>query len=325
MTAAGTTAQGREVTPAPAVQGSSNPRPHRIAAARALLERARTEQFAVGAFNADNLTTMRAIARAARATAAPVLVELSQAEVEAIGLANARDFLDNEIEALGIEAYLNLDHAPDAERVEAAIDAGFEFVHVDVFQSGPRISEARVIEETRQVVAYARRTGAIVEGEQKYFAGSSTLHRHTPDAAAIAASLSTPAGARRFVEATEVDILAVGISNLHGRYPQPKRLDLSLLARIRSQVDVPFSLHGASGTPRSMYSAVARVGITKININSDIRYAYRRALENEFRAHPNEYATAKLIGPVMDAVQSVVEDKIRAFGSAGKASAGALR
>src|SRR6185436_7103237 len=131
------------------------------------------------------------------------------------------------------------------------------------------------------------------------------------------------AGARHFVGATGVDTLAVSIVNVHGRYPSPARLDIALLGRIRSAVDVNLSLHGGSGTPAPMYNAVARFGISKININSDVRIAYRQALEAQLAAHPDEYATAKLVGPLAASVQRVVEEKIHAFGSAGKARVGA--
>jgi fructose-bisphosphate aldolase class II len=276
----------------------------------------------VGAFNADNLETLRAVCRAARATAAPVLIELSHAEVEVLGLQNARDVLDNEIAALGIEAYLNLDHAPSGSAAMSAIDAGFEFVHLDLFQADPHASDHDVIVVTREVVEYARSTGAVVEGEQRYLAGTSTLHHDGVDRDMVEASLSTPAEASAFVHATGVDILAVGIGNVHGQYAKPKRLDLELLARLRAALDVGLSLHGGSGTPDMTYRAVARGGVSKININSDIRVAYRTGLERQFARHPGEYATAKLIGPVTDAVQRVVEAKIHAFGSVGMARPG---
>ena len=293
----------------------------RTALARDLMDRARTERFAVGAFNADNLATIRAICRAARARTAPVLIELSHSEVTALGLHNARDIVDNEIEDLGIEAYLNLDHAPTAAAAEAAIDAGFEFVHLDVFQADPDAREDEVVAATRKLVAYARHTDALVEGEQRYLRGTSTVHPDGIDPAAVAASLSTPERARAFVEATGVDTYAVGIGNIHGRYPNPKELDLELLARVRAAIDTNISLHGGSGTTDAAYKGVAHGGISKININSDVRYAYRTRLEQQFAVHPAELATAKLIGPVMDAVQGVVETKIAAFGSAGKARA----
>jgi fructose-bisphosphate aldolase, class II len=296
----------------------------RTAGARALLARTRAERFAVGAFNADNVETMRTICRAARASAAPVLIELSHSEVNVLGLHNARDVLDNEIEELGIEAYLNLDHAPTVAAAIAAIDAGFEFVHLDVFQADPAATHEEVIGATRSLVAYARRTRAVVEGEQKYLTGTSTLHRNGVNPTATARTMSTPRGARDFVVATGVDILAVGIGNVHGRYPDPKRLDLGLLSRIRAAIDVGISLHGGSDTPDRLYRALASGGVSKININSDVRYAYRTTLERQFAVHPDEYATAKLIGPVTEAVERVVETKMRAFGSAGKARPGRI-
>jgi ketose-bisphosphate aldolase len=297
----------------------TDPAPARTADARQLLARTRSEHFAVGAFNVDNFETLRAVCRAARATAAPVLIELSNSEVEVLGLANARDVLDNEIDTLGIEAYLNLDHAPSGSAAISAIDAGFEFVHVDLFQADPNATSEAVIAVTRDVVEYARRTGAVVEGEPRYLTGSSTLHREGIDHAAVRASLTTPSEARSFVGATGVDVLAVGIGNVHGHYADSVRLDHELLAALRAAVDVHLSLHGGSGTADADLRKVVRGGVSKVNVNSDLRLAYRSALERQFARHPDEYATSKLITPVVEAVQRVVEARIRAFGSAGKA------
>ena len=292
----------------------------RTGRARALMRRTRTERFAVGAFNADNVETLRAICRAAQVCAAPVLIELSQTEVEAIGLANARAVLDNEIAELGIEAYLNLDHAPSLEAGIEAIDAGFEFVHLDCFQRNPDAREDAITEETRQLVAYARTTGALVEGEMQYLRGRSTLHREAIDPTIIAASVSDPERARRFVARTGVDTFAIGIGNVHGRYPERTRLRFDALKSVRDAIDVNISVHGGSNTSNRDYRAMARSGVSKINVNSDIRFAYRTALESEFATHREEYATVKLMGPVLDAVQRVVENKICAFGSLGRMS-----
>jgi fructose-bisphosphate aldolase class II len=287
--------------------------------ARALLGRARAERFAVGAFNADSLGTLRAVCRAARACAAPVLVELSHTEAEAIGLQNARAVLDNEVAELGIEAYLNLDHAPTVAAAEAAVDAGFEFVHLDFFQSHPDATPADVVTATRELVEHARSTGALVEGEQQYLTGSSTVHHDDIDPALIERTISTPDGACRFVALTGIDILAIGIGNFHGRSLTPKTLRLDVLTRVRDAIDASISLHGGSATSDDLYRAVARRGVTKININSDIRYAYRTILEHQLAVHPDEYATVKLMDPVLDAVERVVEAKICAFGSVGRA------
>jgi fructose-bisphosphate aldolase, class II len=294
----------------------------RTARARELMARTRAERFAVGAFNADDLSTLRTICRAARASSAPVLIELNNSAIEMLGLSNVRDMLDNEIEDLGIEAYLNLDHAPTAAAATAAVDAGFEFVHLYVFQADPDATDDQVVAATQEIVEYARNTDAVVEGEQRYLTGSSTLHRDGIDPAAVAASLSSPEGARTFVKATGIDTFAAGIGNIHGRYPSPKQLDPDLLARLRAVVDVNISLHGGSGTPDKLYEAVARGGISKIDINSDLRYAYRTTLEQQFTADTGEYATVKLLDPVMDAVRSVVETTIHAFAPPGKPDAG---
>ncbi|MGE5312523.1 MAG: class II fructose-bisphosphate aldolase [Acidobacteriota bacterium] len=287
--------------------------------ARHLMQRSRQQGFAVGAFNIDNQETLVAIARAAQAKNAPVLVEVSDGEVKALGLDNVRDMVDNYRDEYGIEMYLNLDHAPTVEDCKRAIDAGYEFVHIDVSQAQHDASEEEIIKQTRQVVEYAAFTGALVESEPHYFAGSSNVHEETIDYEAIKQTFSTPEGARAFVEATGVDTFAAAVGNLHGKYPVPKQLDLDLLRSIREAIDCQISLHGGSGTPLHYFEEAARIGVSKININSDMRYAYRTALEAALQENPDEFAVVKLMDKVKQAVQAVVEEKIDAFGSAGKA------
>ena len=149
--------------------------------ARKLWERTKREKFAVGAFNIDNQETLIAIARAARAKNSPVLVELSQGEVDLIGLANTRDLVDNYKAEYGIEMYINLDHCPSVEQARAGIDQGFEFIHIDVSQANHNATDEEIIAATREVVAYAGKTGALVESEPHYFGGSSNVHQENID------------------------------------------------------------------------------------------------------------------------------------------------
>src|SRR3984957_19176773 len=292
-----------------------------VALARGLMERSRAGRFAVGAFNVDNQETLVAIARAAQAKRSPVLVEVSQGEVDAIGLANIRDMVDNYKNELGIEMYINLDHSPSVDAAKAGIDAGFEFIHIDYSQAKKDASDDEIIAATRAVVEYAKTTGALVESEPHYFGGSSNVHNEDIDYEEIKKTFSTPAGAQAFVAATGIDTFAAAVGNLHGRYPVPKQLDLELLQRIRDALDINISLHGGSGTPGHYFQSAARIGVSKININSDLRYAYRTTLEAQLAAHPDEYAIVKLIEPVIAAVQDVVEQRIDLFGSTGKAQA----
>ena len=288
--------------------------------ARALYARARKERFALGAFNVDNQETLIAITRAAAAKRSPLLVEASHDEVVMIGLKNLRAMVDNYKSELGLEIYINLDHSPSVDAARAGIDAGFEFIHIDLSQAKKNATDEEIIEATREVVEYAKRTGALVESEPHYFGGSSNVHTETIDYAEIRKTFTTPEGASAFVSATGVDTFAVAIGNLHGLYPVPKQLDLPLLERIRAAVPCYLSLHGGSGTPDDEYRGAVARGISKININSEMRKAYRTALERQLAARPDEYAVIKIIGPVINAVRAVVEHKIEVFGSAGKAA-----
>jgi fructose-bisphosphate aldolase class II len=287
--------------------------------ARATMARARAEHFALGAFNLDNQETLRAVAQAAVTRQAPVLVEISQGEVDALGLENVRDMVDNYKAILGIEMYINLDHSPSVDAAKAGIDAGYEFIHIDISQAQHGASEDDIIAATREVVEYARMTGALVESEPHYFGGSSNIHTEKIDYDEIKKTFSTPEGTYHFVKSTGIDTYAAAVGNLHGKYPVPKKLDLALLQEIRDAIDCNISLHGGSGTPGHYFVDAVKIGVTKININSDMRYAYRTTLEKALDDDPTEYAVVKLMPQVISAVQKVVESKIDAFNSTGKA------
>lgn len=287
--------------------------------ARHLMQRSRSQKFAVGAFNIDNQETLIAIARAAQKLQSPVLIEVSDGEVKALGMENVRDMVDNYRDEYGIEVFLNLDHAPTVESCKRAIDAGYEFIHIDISQANPDASYDEIVAKTKEVVEYARFTGALVESEPHYFAGSSNLHEEAFDYEEIKKTFSTPEGAKAFVEATGIDTFAAAVGNLHGKYPVPKELDLGLLQRIRDAISCQISLHGGSGTPGYFFEESAKIGVSKINVNSDMRYVFRTSLEKALADHPDEYAILKLMPEVYDAIQAVVEEKIQSFGSAGRA------
>jgi fructose-bisphosphate aldolase class II len=182
-----------------------------------------------------------------------------------------------------------------------------------------RLAETHLITETRQVVDYARLTGALVESEPHYFGGSSNVHNEKIDYEEIKKTFSTPEGMRSFVEATGIDTYAAAVGNLHGKYPVPKKLDIGLLKELRDASDCNISLHGGSGTPGHYFTEAVKVGVSKININSDMRFAYRNTLVKVLKENPSEYAVVKLMEQVIEAVQAVVEEKLEMFNSSGKA------
>lgn len=287
--------------------------------ARHLMQRSRSQKFAVGAFNIDNQETLIAVAKAAQKLNSPALIEVSHGEVEAMGLENIRDLVDNYREEYGVEMYINLDHSPSVEAAKRGIDAGFEFIHIDISQANHDASLDEIVAKTKEVMEYAKFTGALVEAEERYFMGSSNLHTETIDYEEVKKYNTKPDEAVDFVKKTGIDTIAVQIGNLHGLYPVPKQLDLELLQKLRDAVGCQISLHGGSGTPLHFFEDAAKIGVSKININSDMRYAFRKTLEKVLADHPDEYAVVKLMPEVYGAVQAVVEEKINAFGSAGKA------
>src|SRR3982750_4240820 len=131
--------------------------------ARFRMSQARTEKWAFGAFNLDDEATLKAVVQAAAVKQAPVLVEVSQGEVDDIGLDNVRDMVDNFKYFYGVEVYVNLDHSPSVENARLGIEAGFEFIHIDISQANHDATDEEIIAATKEVVAYAKLTGASVE------------------------------------------------------------------------------------------------------------------------------------------------------------------
>lgn len=288
--------------------------------ARERMGQARSEHWAFGSFNLDDEATLKAVCTAAANKKAPVLVEVSQGEVDDLGLDNVRDMVDNFKYSFGVEIYINLDHSPSVDAAKRGIEAGFEFIHIDVSQANHEATDEDIVEATKEVVAYAKLTGALVESEPHYFGGGSNVFDKPIDYEEVKKTFSTPEGAKAFVEATGIDTFAAAVGNLHGKYPVPKILDLELLKRIREAIECNISLHGGSDTPGHYFREAVSIGVSKININSDMRYAYRTTLEKLLKEHPEEFSVAKLISKdVVTAVQQVVESKLDDFNSSGKA------
>ena len=292
------------------------------------MHRARHDKFAVGAFNIDNQETLIAICKAAAKFQAPVMVEVSDGELRALGIDNIRNMVDNYKAQFQLEMYINLDHSPSVEAAKAAIDCGYEFIHIDISQAhkdDPNgISDQEIISATKEVVDYAKIiSGAIIESEPHYFGGSSNVHKEAFDYQEIKKTFSTPSGAKKFVKDTGIDTFAAAIGNLHGSYPVPKILDLKLLKKIREALpdEVNISLHGGSGTASHFFEDAIKLGVTKININSDMRKAFRQTLEKTLAEHPDQFAVMKLMEEVKAAVQAVVEEKLQSYNASGKAEA----
>jgi len=276
---------------------------------REWFEKARQEKFAIGAFNVGNLETLEAIVAAAKSKRSPILVESSSGETKFMGAYNLRALVHEYREREGIPIFLNLDHSPSLEEARMGIEADYDLIHFD----GSKLPYEENLQLMKTVVKEAKSRDQMTEGELENISGSSEVHKdEMPEII-----YSDPEKDARFVKETGVDTFAVSIGNVHGLYAKPKKLDFDLLGKLRQKMDCFFSLHGSSGISDEQIKKAIPFGIVKINLNTEIRKAYRETLEQVLQEHKGEYAMYKIMPPVIEAVQDVVEKKIDLFGSAG--------
>ncbi|MCR4324063.1 MAG: class II fructose-bisphosphate aldolase [Candidatus Curtissbacteria bacterium] len=281
------------------------------------LTKARAENFAIGAFNIDNLDILKAVCTAAVSRKSPIIVEFSQGEVDYFGLENIVDLVKNAREEYKIPLLLNLDHSKKSEQTLKVIEiGGFDNVHFD----GSDLGFEENIEEAKKVVSAAHAKGVLVEGEFNRIAGSSQVHTEEIDLEELSKSYTDPKGAAEFVTKTGVDILAPIFGNVHGTFPIEPDLDMSLLKEIREAVgDTFIAMHGGSGIAADQVKEAINVGgIVKVNVNTELRSAFKDAFSESFEENPKEYAYYNLTPDVILAIAAVVEAKIDVFGSANR-------
>lgn len=284
--------------------------------AREWFAKAQDENFAIGAFNVDNLDILRAICMAAVSMKSPVMMEFSPGEVGYFGFDNIKDLIENARHEYGVPILLNLDHSKKVEDCLSAVEHGFDDVHFD----GSELTFQENISQTKEVVAAAKVKGILVEGEIDKLPGSSVVHSEELDLELIKKSYTIPARAAEFVGATGVDIFAAVFGNVHGTFSNQPDLDFDLLKKIRESLPNTFlSMHGGSGIPAVQVKEAIAVGkIVKVNVNTEIRAEYTDALDEAIGQSPQELVLYKLAPDIIRAVAAVVEGKIGVFGSEGK-------
>ena len=280
-----------------------------------LFQKAHDEGYAIGAFNAANIETLKAIAQSAGALKAPVIAESSYGETEFIGAANLVDVVRNLSAEFGVPMLINLDHSPSVEAAEAGIAAGYDLIHINA----SKLPYEENVSATKKIADEAHAKGLLCEAELTPIGGTSAVHEEKAEEAVAQEKLTDPDQAEDFVGRTGIDTLAVSIGNVHGVYASEKHLDLDLLAKLRARLSCFFSLHGGSTISEDQVRNAIKIGkIIKVNVNTELRLAYRKTLEETLKAS-DEVAIYKIMPPVIEAVQEVVEKKIKLFGSVGKA------
>ena len=280
--------------------------------AQEIFKKAREKGVAIGAFNVGNLETFKAITQAAKNLNSPVLIEASPGEAGFIGFKQlvylARAYEDQ----IQLPVILNLDHGESVESILEAIKAGFDYVHYD----GSKFSYEENLENAAIVVEEAHKKEIMVEGEIDHIEGSSADHTKENTKMYSKPELFTnPRKAKEFVEKTGIDVFASFIGNLHGIYADVIHLNLDKLKEITTALPYTYlSLHGGSGVYDDDVRNAIKMGIVKVNVNSELRVAFKMTLQEEI-GKTTEIAPYKYMKRPIEEVQKVVESKMKLFGS----------
>jgi fructose-bisphosphate aldolase class II len=281
---------------------------------RDVLTRLETEGAGLGHFNVADVTLLKAVIAAANDTGLPILVGASEGEREFFGVHELSALVKSLREETGLSVFLNADHTHSLKKAVEAANAGFDSVGVD-FSTLP--FDENVAQTKRVVEAIKAVNPAIIaEGEVGDIGTGSEIHE---SAKADFRNLTTPEQARQFVDATGIDILAPAVGNRHGMARSmvegkaKKHLDIERIAQIKRASGVFLTLHGGSGTEDEHFRKAIAAGINIIHINTELRVAWRRSLEESLARDPNEVVPYKILQPVVNAVKDVVISRVSLF------------
>lgn len=277
-----------------------------------ILKKANENHYAIGAFNCANIETLKAITQAAKAMQAPVILEASDGEINYMGYEQMVSLKKIYEKQIGIPIILNLDHGKDFDSCKQAIEAGFDYVHLD----GGKMEYEDNVAMASEVVKLAHKHNIPVEGEMDHIEGSSADHTQESTQSLQNDKLYTnPEKAEDFARRTGIDVFASFIGNLHGLYADQKHLRLDLLQEIKRRLpSTMLSLHGGSGTAEAEVADAIKLGIVKVNVNSELRIAFKMTLQQVLN-ESNEIAVYKIMDRPIKEVQKVVERKIKLFGT----------
>ncbi len=303
-----------------------------------MFEMAYANGYAVGAFNVNNMEITQGIVSAIAEEKAPLILQISRGARKYASMSYLRAIIDVAVaENPDIPIVMHLDHGDTFESCKQCVDDGFTSVMID----GSHQPFEGNIEVTRKVVDYAHDHGVVVEAELGQLGG---IEEDVVGVEDVAAHLTDPDQAIEFIEKTDVDSLAVAIGTSHGAYKfkiVPK-LAFDVIEKIQEKVPgYPLVMHGSSsvlkefkdlinkyggampdamGVPEEAVSKAAKMGICKVNIDTDLRMALTAKIRQVFCETPAEFDPRKYLGPGREAIKQMVKHKLHILGCAGKAA-----
>ena len=269
---------------------------------------------AIGHFNVSDLVGLNAVAAAARRLGVPVLIGTSEGERAFIGVRQAAAVVRSIRDEYDFPIFLNADHTHSLAKAEEAAKAGYDMIGFD----GSTLSFAENVRQTKAAVAAIKSINADIvdEGELGYIGSGSEIHGTVPESSLI---FTRPDEARQFAEATEVDVLAPAVGNMHGllatmvRGEAKKHLDIGRIAQIKAATGMPLTLHGGSATDDDDFRRAIEAGMTIVHISTELRLAWRRGLETALAAEPDDLVLYQLFRKSSQAIQDVVTNRLKLF------------
>ena len=263
---------------------------------RNALEQSEKDGVAIGHFNVADLVLLKAVVAAARDLKVPVAVGASEGEREFFGVRQIAALVRSLREEYDYPIFLNADHTHSLAHALDVAKAGFDSVVFDL-SALPFEQNVRQTKEAVEALK-AINPAILVEGEIGDIGTGSEIHETAPD---LSKGLTSPQQAKEFVESTGIDILAPAVGNMHGMLKSMvqgqtrKRLDIERIAEIKSAVQIPLTLHGGSGTDDEDLRKAIGAGINIVHINTELRVAWRRGLEEGLSKEPDEVVPYKIL------------------------------
>ena len=299
-------------------QAGRNTSIHTLRDALAQLEK---EGAALGHFNVSDLVLLKAVLAGARELDVPVMAGLSEGEREFVGKRTIGAVVKSLREEYDFPIFLNADHTHSLAKGIEAAKAGFDSIVFDL----SALPFEENIRQTKEAVEALKsiNPSMLVEGEIGDIGTGSEIHDSSPD---LTKGLSSPEEAKQFVESTRVDILAPAVGNMHGmlrsmvKGETKKRLDVERIANIKQCSGAFLTLHGGSGTDDDDLRKAISAGINLVHIDTELRVAWRRGLEQGLAKMPDEVVPYKIFPPAVEAVKQVVLSRLRLFNGKRRAA-----
>jgi fructose-bisphosphate aldolase, class II len=281
---------------------------------RNVLREAQSNGVAIGHFNISDWILLKAVFASAQELDVPVIVGASEGERAFFGVPQIAALVKSLRDEQGFPIFLNADHTHSLDSAIAAAKAGFDSIVYDL----SALPFEENVKQTKQAVEALKSINPtiLVEGEIGNIGTGSEIHESVPDRSK---ELSTPEEAKQFVESTGVDVLAPAVGNSHGMLQAmvqgdvKKRLDLARIKEIKNASNSLLTLHGGSGTEDKDLSGAIEAGINIIHINTELRIAWRRGLEETLAKKPREIVPYKILPAAEEPIRQVVRARLQLF------------